>query len=1164
MSFLRSVKAPARLVAVLLGACAALGTPSPATAKTPPPPTPAPTAPRPIAPEPGATVQGFIDKGETAVHTVHLEKGDYLEAHLDRDRYKVEFRLYPPGDPSEVKAIGWGELCADPPGQTLWGLADETGDYRLTVKLYPKGSPGPYEITLLELHPAGDAELARQEGEVEWEAAGKASGAGEHQKALDHLTRTLELWKEADYLRGVAATHGSLSRELSALRRFEEAATHARKAGDHWAEAGDTRGVVASLIALSNAESRQNHWEEAEHSADEAVRVARQASLPTSLGHALTTLCGIRREEGDTEEALATCGEAVAHWESQGDPLNATAALKELGIMHRRMGEFALAQADYDRILTILRDQPWPSVEAQTHSNLGTLYFSLGEYQKALVEYQTSLEMYRSTGEDLQIAEKYYNIGTVYQRMGRLQDTLEYYERARQIQQGADKKDFRTTENLVYTLLGIGWVYVLRDDIDQAVEPMSQALRLSRESGVKPLLILALRRMATLRLAQQRPEDAYDLTTEGLELARETQNRWEEAALLDRRASAEEATGQLAGALETLRKASRINDQIGNRRDLALNEYQRAQIHRKRGEVGPALQDTKRALEASEEARGQIGAQEIRSLFGATQQEIHSFLIDLLMELHARDRSGDFAEQAFEAAEGARARSLLEILSIAHLDTQRQVPEALVAERKAIRQKLVAAEQRRVLWLDHANDHDPNELFQLKLQLDRLTTELAEVERKMRAASPAYAELTRPEATTVDRVQHELLDPDTALLEFRLGEERSFLFLVTPDSFRTFELPAREVLEEDARCIHWLLAAFADTKDKKTTERTVCLGPRSEELERLAASNPFQARSRRRVLIEQALAERSTMLGERLLGKASRAGLLDGKRLAVVSDGALEYVPFAALTDPGTGRPLIVGHELVSLPSASVLAFQRNEDRSAEASDRTLAVIADPLYGRTDERIATATQSAGGLRAGSDTTHYERLPYATEEARSIAALAPPDQTLVELGSAATKEAVLGSALEGYRYIHFAVHGVLDTDFPALSRLVLSQLDAAGRPVEDGSLRLHDIYDMQLDAQMVVLSACDTALGQEIRGEGLVGLARGFMYAGAQRVVASLWRVQDRATATLMERFYQGLLKEHRAPADALRRAQLAMLSDGDEHLAFPYYWAGFVLQGDWR
>ena len=284
----------------------------------------------------------------------------------------------------------------------------------------------------------------------------------------------------------------------------------------------------------------------------------------------------------------------------------------------------------------------------------------------------------------------------------------------------------------------------------------------------------------------------------------------------------------------------------------------------------------------------------------------------------------------------------------------------------------------------------------------------------------------------------------------------------------------------------------------------------------------------------------------------------------MVTDGALEYVPFAALPQPGTDDPLVVHHELASLPSASVLGFQRAQARPDRTPHGALAVIADPLYGSNDERIAAPEEPSESFRDFSEPGHYARLPYASEEAEAIAALAPPGGTLVKLGPEAVKDSVLGSALADYRYIHFAVHGVIDTDYPALSRLVLSQVDAAGRPLVDGSLRLHDIYDMRLNAQMVVLSACDTALGQEVRGEGLIGLARGFMYAGARRVVASLWRVQDKATATLMARFYQGLFERHLEPADALRQAQLAMLSDADGSYAFPYYWAGFVLQGDWR
>ncbi|HEY9422869.1 MAG TPA: CHAT domain-containing protein, partial [Thermoanaerobaculia bacterium] len=151
-------------------------------------------------------------------------------------------------------------------------------------------------------------------------------------------------------------------------------------------------------------------------------------------------------------------------------------------------------------------------------------------------------------------------------------------------------------------------------------------------------------------------------------------------------------------------------------------------------------------------------------------------------------------------------------------------------------------------------------------------------------------------------------------------------------------------------------------------------------------------------------------------------------------------------------------------------------------------------------------------------------------------------------------------LGGFRIVHFATHGVIDAERPALSGLALSMVDEKGNSRE-GFLHLHDIYNLRLDADLVVLSGCRTALGREVRGEGLIGLARGFQYAGARRVLASLWRVEDRATAALMERFYRALWIEKLAPAAALRTAQLHVRQQ--RRWRDPYFWAGFVLAGDW-
>jgi CHAT domain-containing protein len=263
------------------------------------------------------------------------------------------------------------------------------------------------------------------------------------------------------------------------------------------------------------------------------------------------------------------------------------------------------------------------------------------------------------------------------------------------------------------------------------------------------------------------------------------------------------------------------------------------------------------------------------------------------------------------------------------------------------------------------------------------------------------------------------------------------------------------------------------------------------------------------------------------------------RRLLVVADGVLHYIPFATL--PVAGMPLVAGHEIVTLPSASTAVVLRERRAGRRQAPAGVAVLADPVF-----------------KVGSG---FPRLPFSRQEAEGILALVPAGRRLELLGFAASREAVLGGGLAGYRYVHFATHGILDTAYPELSGLVLSLVDRAGRP-ENGFLRAHEIADLRLAADLVVLSSCRTALGREIRGEGLVGLTQAFLDAGAEGVLVSLWPVEDRATAELMRRFYKGMLRENLSPPAALRRAQLSLSQERDWQA--PSYWAGFALQGEWR
>jgi CHAT domain-containing protein len=320
---------------------------------------------------------------------------------------------------------------------------------------------------------------------------------------------------------------------------------------------------------------------------------------------------------------------------------------------------------------------------------------------------------------------------------------------------------------------------------------------------------------------------------------------------------------------------------------------------------------------------------------------------------------------------------------------------------------------------------------------------------------------------------------------------------------------------------------------------------------------------------------------------APAKGALPARRIVLVPDGAVRYVPFAALPAPVTdGRPgarLIDDLEIVTLPSAATLVALRRSREAAPAPGRRLLVLADPVFAADDSRVrARARVPAADARAGAATltasqqpetaaliraaadaglARFERLHFSRIEAGAIAALAPADQNLIALDFKASRPWLLANDLSPYRVVHFATHGLLDSRRPGLSGLVLSLVDEQGHP-QDGFLRLNDIFGLRLNAELVVMSACQTALGKDIRGEGIIGLSRGFLHAGAPRVMASFWSVEDRATAELMKRFYGGYLRDRATPAAALRAAQASMARDS--RWRAPYYWAAFTLEGEWR
>ena len=514
---------------------------------------------------------------------------------------------------------------------------------------------------------------------------------------------------------------------------------------------------------------------------------------------------------------------------------------------------------------------------------------------------------------------------------------------------------------------------------------------------------------------------------------------------------------------------------------------------------------------------------------------------DILMRLHMLEPQAGHAQAALKISEQGRARSLLELLNEARGDIRQGVSASLLERERTLKNRLTAKLDSLTGIL--SSKAAGAQKSDARKEVNDLTEEYRQVQAEIRQTSPHYAALTQPQPLGAREIQR-LLDNDTLLLEYALGEKASYLWAVTPVSVSSYQLPPRVEIEAAARKVYDLLI----TRPKRGTPLDPQFIVQAEALSRM------------------------------LLGPASSQ--LGKKRLVVVAPGVLAYLPFASLPVPDgkTYQPLIATHEIVNLPSASVLSVIRRETEGRTPTSQVIAVLADPVFEASDPRV-TQAKAAGEMppaiaaersalsrainlstRTGAR-TGLTRLAFSRQEADAIFAVAPRGAGLKATDFTASRATAISERLGQYRILHFATHGLLNNEQPELSGLVFSLVDEKGN-AQDGFLRLHEVFNLKLNADLVVLSACETGLGKEIKGEGLIGLTRGFMYAGAPRVVASLWNVDDLATAELMKLFYRGMLKDGLRPAAALRAAQSEL--SRQRRWASPYFWAGFVLQGEWK
>jgi len=1119
--------------------------------------------------EHGKPVERDLSGGQSHFYKIAMAPGQYLQVTVSQRGIDALVALFTP-DGKKICEVDVEKATVG--SETMSAIAEAAGIYRIEVRSAEKtAGPGRYEIKIealkmataedkdhvaaesifreakqLENGPADDKrksvekyqaalQLFRKAGDHRWMAEalnniGRIySSLGERQKAIENFDQALVIFQgagdqrgEAKILNNLGALYTSMGKLQEAVEKFNETLRLRRRIGD-------VEGERATIINMGAVYQILGETQKALEKYNEALPLSRAAGNRNEEASALNNIAGIFWTLGDRQKALERFNEALQIRRTLGDRKSEAEILNNIGVVHESLGETQKALDEHKEALSVSRDVGDRSGEGSSIIGIGRVYFLLGELQKAQEKFDESLAIFRVIGNRRMEANTLNNLGNVYAESGEKRRALEKYHDALLIRRAVGDR-----RGEAQSLHNIGVCYNASGEWQKALENFNQALPIRRAVG----------------------------------------DRQGEANTLHSIGTAYRLSGDMAKALEYFNESLLIRRSIRERDGEAETLLEIAQATRKQDNLSQARQTIEQAIVIIENTRTQIDSQDLRASYLAKRHEYYQSYIDILMEQHRRNPSAGFDALAFGVSERARARSLLELLTESRIDIRQGVDPSLLERERSLQQLLNAKAAAQVALLNRK--HTPAQADAAAKEIDSITTEYGELRAQIRARSPRYAALTQPQPLSLAEIQQQVLDPDTLLLEYSLGDDASYLFVVSQTSITWRQLPKRAEIEAATRRVRELLTAPqpqpGDTEAKyqaRVKEAGENYWPRAAELSRM------------------------------LLGPV--ASQLGGKRLLIVADGALQYLPFGALPTPETERrsdgvterrgeretrrqgksairnpqsatpaPLIASHEIVHLPSASTLAVLRRELAGRKPAAKSVAVLADPVFSADDDRVKSGAENMTGEEAPPpDLTRsindvrgeFRRLLLTRDEAEAILSVAPRTDGFGALDFRASRATATGDELRRYRVVHFATHGLLNSEHPELSGVVLSLVDERGRP-QDGFLRLHEIFNLLLPAELVVLSACQTGLGKEVKGEGLVGLTRGFMYAGAARVMASLWQVNDAATAELMKRFYRRMLKDGMRPAAALRAAQVEMWRR--PQWRSPFYWGGFVLQGEWK
>lgn len=961
--------------------------------------------------------------------------------------------------------------------------------------------------------------------------------------SIDERRRAVvELRKKADELR-LSGQVIDAARTLNRVGRFQIRMYVADEASQTFQQAlqlldqqPDIQTKIDSLNGLASSYDNLSKCELVETPANTAIALSTQANYPAGKAEALLTLSHCQNHHDHTL-AMKSAQESLELWRS----IDRKRGLAEA---HVAIGEYQMGQNDLlesekslQTALSLFQELHAADQQATILIYLGFLEYRNGAWQNALGFYTRAQSLIDEKADPYRMAQINGGLGEAFLESGLPEVALDKFR------EGLDSFRLAKAQRGVRAMIwSVGRAQYALGNYRDALESLQEA-RTDAASNNDPALAAFcddfLGRTYSALNNYAAALSHFQSALDGYEKAGNVMERSRTLALMGQVYQGQGHLDKAWNNYETaLSKFRALADQVNGSATL----YAMGSLKLRQSDLNAAESYLQQSISVTENMRRSSTSGDLTTAFSATVHDRYETYIECLMRKHYANPAGRLDVRAFEMSDLARGRSLAELLRNTQTNFAPGLDPELAQREKLLRQSLRVKATSKTTLL--ARQYTPEELKALEAELAGLEAQYKQVTDTITARHPSYAQINQPTGWDLRQIQERVVaDDQSVLLEYSLGSVKSYVWAVTRNDIHSYELPAQASINQAAQKLYQLLKAAGDGKHEDELELA------TQELSQLILS-PV-------------------------------ASELHKQRVIVVPDGALNYIPFQIMpASAASDEPLVARSEIINAPSASILGQLREETERRRPPTKVLAAFGDPVFASnyaqhkdtsTSEYVASTQlveveqwqHALRDIEPEGDSFNpatIRPLFYSKLELAKLRDVAGPD-SFVSTGFDATREKLAEADLTRYAILHFATHGILDPKRPEKSGLFLSMVNRDGRP-ENGFVGLQDIYNLHAPVDLVVLSACRTGLGKDVRGEGLIGLTRGFMYAGASSVVASLWKVDDEATAELMKQFYINMLQREMPPAAALRAAQNSIRQQ--PQWRSPYFWAAFTLQGEYR